>query len=533
MQSSQKEWDEGWSCASCHHQYLPAIAYAAARERGIPVDEKIAATDAEMAFRELGNVDAAVQGSRSIEPTIGEAYKLWAAEASGLPVTNATRYTVRRMAGRQKPDGHWDTMDQRPPQSWSPFTATALIIRSMLRYGAPEPLRINRAKVWLTNNRPIDTESRTFRLFGLAWCEGSIADAKKDLLDSQHQDGGWSTVEGRPSDAYSTAETLVALSDAALVPTADPAWQRGLSFLLRTQQKDGSWHTATRLHAPAPLSPEYFESGYPYEHDQYLSIMAASWSVMALARALGPVTTRPPSFESDARPTAGTTPLMLAVPNLAAARGLLDQGADPNTRAKSGYSALDVAAQYRDSAPTIQLLLDRGAKLNPNPQLNEPHPLALAAFAGNVEAIGPLIKAGAPINAPTILGGVLYATPLLLASMTGDTATIKVLLDQGADINQPDREGLTPLIWATLANRTEAVRLLTSKGADPNKVDMYGMTALLYAASVDYGETSVIDTLLAHGANRNAKSKDSETPLQRAQRFQNPRQVRALKEVVF
>jgi N-acyl-D-amino-acid deacylase len=533
MQASQMEWDDGWSCASCHHQYLPAIALADARQAGVRINETIAATDAEMAFKELSNSDAAVQGSRSIEPTIGEAYKLWAAEASGRPITRATQYTVRRMAGRQKPDGHWDTMDQRPPQSWSPFTTTALVIRSINRYAAPEmasevSTRVDRGKAWLLSNTPIDTESRTFRLFGLSWSGGPTAVAKADLLKSQHPDGGWSTVDGRPSDAYSTGEALVALSDTAAVPPSEAAWQHGLSFLLKTQQRDGSWHVPTRLHAPAPLSPEYFETGYPYAHDQFLSIMGSSWAVMAFARALGTVTTPALKFESKAQPAAGTTPLMLAVPDLGAMRRLLDQGADPNARAKSNYSALDIAAQYRESAPAINLLVSRGAKLLATPELDDPHPLALAAFAGNVEALTPLVKAGAPVDEPTILGGVLYATPLLLASMTGDIATIKALLDLGADVNKPDREGLTALIWATLANRTVAVRLLLTRGADPNRVDIYGMTALLYAASVDYGDTAIIDLLIAHGAGKKTKSRDGETPLDRANRFENPRQAARL-----
>ena len=47
----------------------------------------------------------------------------------------------------------------------------------------------------------------------------------------------------------------------------DPAWRRGLQYLLETQAGDGSWHVASRLHPPAFVSPPYFESGYPYGHD--------------------------------------------------------------------------------------------------------------------------------------------------------------------------------------------------------------------------------------------------------------------------
>src|SRR6202040_4005071 len=94
--------------------------------------------------------------------------------------------------------------------------------------------------------------------------------------------------ESRPSDAYSTGEALVALRDAGGVPTSDSAWRHGIEFLLSTQAPDGSWHVESRLHPPAPVSPPYFETGYPYGHDQFISTMGSSWALMALARALGP-----------------------------------------------------------------------------------------------------------------------------------------------------------------------------------------------------------------------------------------------------
>ena len=53
-------------------------------------------------------------------------------------------------------------------------------------------------------------------------------------------------------------------------------------------QPDGSWHVVSRLHPPASVSPPYFETGYPYGHDQFVSAMGACWSIMALATALGP-----------------------------------------------------------------------------------------------------------------------------------------------------------------------------------------------------------------------------------------------------
>ena len=85
-----------------------------------------------------------------------------------------------------------------------------------------------------------------------------------------------------PSDAYSTGEALVALNEAGGVATTAAAWQKGLQYLMATQQEDGSWHVHTRQLSPATVSPPYFESGFPYQHDQYISTAATCWAAMAL-----------------------------------------------------------------------------------------------------------------------------------------------------------------------------------------------------------------------------------------------------------
>jgi len=559
IQSSQQQWDDGWACASCHHQYLPAIAFQSAREHGLAVDEKIARADAEMAFRGLSSLDAALHSGRPLDVPLADSYRLWAAEATGVAINLAIQADVRLMAHRQYADGHWASMDQRPPQSNSPFTATALAIRSLSRYSHPSEVgaaakRVGRAVGWLRTHQPTDTEGRVFQLLGLYWA-GTSHPGTEALLRTQQPDGGWNSIESRPSDAYSTGAALVALSDAGNIPISDPAWQRGIEFLLHTQRKDGSWHVTTRLHPPAPLSPEYFESGYPYEHDQYLSMLGANWSVMALARALGPahkadlpVTKSPAqphwaetalfgsvedlrqSLDAGLDPNTstpeGTTLLMMAVPDLAKTKLLLDRGAKVDTRARSKFSALDVAAQYRDSGPAFRLLLESGAQASSTADTHSPQTAVLAAFSGNIEALRAL--KGISLDQPMVVSNVLYATPLIVSSMTGDEDTVRTVLDLGANINKPDQEGLTALTWATLANRIEVVRRLLGRAADPNRVDQYSMTALLYAASVDYGDSEVLHLLLTHGARNDVKTKEGQTPMNRARMFNHARFLKIL-----
>ena len=90
------------------------------------------------------------------------------------------------------------------------------------------------------------------------------------------------------STAYATGKSLVALQIGGL-PTSDAAYQRGIKFLLATQQQDGSWYVKTRALAFQP----WFDAGFPHGYDQWISAAGTGWAAMALALALpetGPIT---------------------------------------------------------------------------------------------------------------------------------------------------------------------------------------------------------------------------------------------------
>ena len=77
------------------------------------------------------------------------------------------------------------------------------------------------------------------------------------------------------------APDLFALHEAG-VPVSHASYQSGLRFLLDTQAADGTWHVKTRS---LPFQP-YFESGFPYGHDQWISSAGTSWAIMALSLAM-------------------------------------------------------------------------------------------------------------------------------------------------------------------------------------------------------------------------------------------------------
>ncbi len=72
---------------------------------------------------------------------------------------------------------------------------------------------------------------------------------------------------------------LVALHESADLPVDDDVYRRGLKYFVQSQLADGSWHVKTRS---KPIQ-KYFESGFPHEKDQFISISATSWAVAALA----------------------------------------------------------------------------------------------------------------------------------------------------------------------------------------------------------------------------------------------------------
>lgn len=572
IQKSQMNWYTKASCVSCHQQVFPALAFRSAREHGITVDERAAHADAVAAFSFYASLPRAVEYAYVIDPPLGDGYPLVGAHAAGLRPSLVTAVYARLIAARQEADGHWETIDERPPESYSPFTATAVALRAVQLYAHPSQrtdveIRTKKALHWLVSHQPRATEDRVYQLQGALWAgadQSTLQMMAAALKATQESDGGWSSLDGRFSDAYSTGEVLVALHDAAALDARDPAWRRGIEYLLKTQEPDGSWHVVSRLHPPAVVSPPYFETGHLYGHDQFISIMGNSLAVMALARALPTVTSNVPTL-NEANPGAvepwaetmlfgdaaavksllgsgfdpnsatrsgGLTALTLAAPDTAKMKLLLDRGADPNTRTKDRFSPLLVAAQYSNSSEAINLLLDHGAEVTlPKgrgaPMFNA-FPIFLAAFSGNSTVIARLKQAGDHVDARMNVLGMFPASPLLFLATTNRTDSVAALLDAGAKVDETDGDGVTSLSWTAIANRVDLARLLIQRGADVNHVDKKGMTPLLYAASIDFGDSAMIELLIRSGANTDVRTKEGLTALDLARKYNHTHLIASL-----
>ena len=277
-------------CFTCHNQAFPVIALTTARKRGFQIDEANLKRQVKFTADFLkknraryrdgkgqgGQVDTATWALRTLEHGAWEADEITDAVAE---------YLIRY----QRSMVYWKAPSVRPPTEKSEFAATRGAIRALQIYGTKEQAkrinqRIEKVRTWLFENPAGDTEDRTSRLRAMHLL-GETKEVKNEvetLLSEQREDGGWAQLPKLNSDAYATATTLAALHQAGGIPTTNPAYQRGVRFLLDTQQEDGSWRVVSRS---KPFQ-SYYESGYPHGTNQFISISAASWATTALALAL-------------------------------------------------------------------------------------------------------------------------------------------------------------------------------------------------------------------------------------------------------
>ncbi len=113
-------------------------------------------------------------------------------------------------------------------------------------------------------------------------------------------------------------------------------------------------------------------------------------------------------------------------------------------------------------------------------------------------------------------------TPLIYAVRANDLDSVKALLAAGADINQVSGYGWSPLLVATQNRFYQLAAYLLDHGADVNLTNKGGWTPLYLATdnrNIESGDYPVrkpdmdhldyIKLLLDHGANVNARMKDS------------------------
>jgi len=238
----------------------------------------------------------------------------------------------------------------------------------------------------------------------------------------------------------------------------------------------------------------------------------------------------------------GVTPLLIAAINAdpVMVEMLLKAGADPNASLSRGQTILMTAART-GSADAVTLLIAGGAEVNAREQVLGETALIWAAAENHPAVINALVEHGADINGRskamtyplreygdgksgrlTVLPPGSW-TPIMYAARQNAIDAVRALADAHADLNLTDPDGTTALVVAIINAHYDLAAVLLEKGADPNVGDVTGMTALYAAVDLNtFPDTpgrpapkpvgrldtpDIVKTLLAHGANPNARLK--------------------------
>ena len=207
---------------------------------------------------------------------------------------------------------------------------------------------------------------------------------------------------------------------------------------------------------------------------------------------------------------------------LKCAQSLIAAGANVDALDKERATPLHQAAM--SPRPDLaRVLLEAGAKVNPQSSAGLT-PLHQAALFASGETVAYLLERGADPEGRSVLIGV---PPLLMAVTRGDPHTVGILLDHRADVNGLGPNGETPLARAAALGATDVARVLVERGARVMvRFARANHTPLHVAAA--HGFVPLVELLLEHGADPEAKDASGFTPLHEAAEGGRTFAIRAL-----
>lgn len=287
IEGSSPQFFKKAACVACHHQPPAIMAAAAMRNAGLPFDR--AAAEAQIKPLTLTNPPDVLQGIEFGAKHDSTFFVLLALLDWGQPASAHTDLMVHYLSYTQNEDGSWGRRSMggpRPPVDDADIRRTAAAVGILRKYGWPArqaefERAVARGRAWLERAKPVAEYEHSELVMGLVAAGSShAATAAQRLAELQQPSGGWRQSVYLAPDAYATSLALHALRTAGMAVT-DPVYAKGVKYLREAQLDDGSWYVASR----APKFQPYFQSGFPHNHDQWLSIIATAYAVRALAPA--------------------------------------------------------------------------------------------------------------------------------------------------------------------------------------------------------------------------------------------------------
>ncbi len=285
LETANESFFKEGGCSACHSSTMLSLAASHAAKAGLQVNPDLATARAQ---RLSGMLAAFSTAHLQMVPPPGETdsalYLLLEAKSLGIESNPDLEALARYLYSKQLPDGTFTLRGiSRSPMEESDIHRTAIALYVLPQFkNIVDPARLRESSAWLARQPARTTDELGMKLLGLHWSGASpslIQTAARALASTQHSDGGFGPNPWLPSDSYSTGFALFALRETGQFPAAHKSLTRAATWLTRHQRPDATWYQASRA---AKFQP-YFESGFPYGHDQWISASATAWAILGLA----------------------------------------------------------------------------------------------------------------------------------------------------------------------------------------------------------------------------------------------------------
>ena len=297
LEKDAAKWREERGCATCHHGTMTVWALSEAKSQGYTVNAETLANSVQWTKDQFVPRIRKPRDARPGWNLVSVPAIYLGVMSQSLPILSRDEINqvAVHLARHQEEDGSWLLP---PPSNGAPPTWESRETLALWAYLAWEPYvpvdsaeataaRVSRerAAAWLRETKSTETmQAEALRLL-LAVKTGKPAEQLQSgidrLLSRQNSDGGWSQVNGIPSDAYATGQALWVLSFAG-VKNDRLEIGRAVSFLAENQREDGSWPMTSRNH------PGVETTRNPIRNPVPITYFGSAWATLGLVRSVPP-----------------------------------------------------------------------------------------------------------------------------------------------------------------------------------------------------------------------------------------------------
>ena len=190
---------------------------------------------------------------------------------------------------------------------------------------------------------------------------------------------------------------------------------------------------------------------------------------------------------------------------------LLEAGSNLNMASTDRYTSLHAAANAGCSKSIISAIISHGVGVNTTNK-NNITALMLACLTKNKNAINVLFNAGADPNIANDDAG----TCLHYAAWEDcSKEVLQAIINHGVDVSATNKGNRTALMIACVKGNEDALNVLLNAGTDPNIVDDQVNTCL-HCAVLGDSSKEILQAIISHGVNVNARNKKNVTALMQA-----------------